>query len=334
MTRILRRITYLPERAELAEIPWPAGLAPRETATALAAGGSLPLADVLVITWTAAEAQTLADVLTPGAPWKSWTHYAKDFAAYETQLTSRSPAKEARRLGEFHMAAIGDHTVCCYHSQLHPATDGPTLPAAQLAAQIAGDTGAGLVITTGTAGGAGTDVVLGDLNVATAIHADCTTRLKGHPWSNEEWATTALTAGQQEMLGSGVLPALLAANAGRLPAEYAPRPPQAWYGHTVGTDLFAYWTANGEPFALSAYDPAIKTVEMDDFAIALGISTMDTPPRLSSVRNASDPPLATGSKANLKLAEEIYEKWGGLTTVSSAIGTWALIAGLVPATRF
>ncbi|MFY9926502.1 MAG: hypothetical protein WAK82_00715 [Streptosporangiaceae bacterium] len=190
------------------------------------------------------------------------------------------------------------------------------------------ETRAKLVISTGTAGGAGMDVVLGDFCVATAVHADCSTRLAGHPWSQEEWATTVLSGEQQEMLGSNVLPALLAANAGQLPKEYAPRAPQAWYGHTVSTDQFAYWTEDDEPFHLSAYDPLIKMVEMDDFAVMFGVLGMTGAPMVASVRNASDPPLATGSAANLKLAEEIYEKWGALTTVSSAIGCWALIAGL------
>ena len=198
-----------------------------------------------------------------------------------------------------------------------------------MAAQIATDTGAKLVITTGTAGGAGEGTVLGDINIATAVHADFTRRLAGHPWSQEEWATTALSGEQQEMLGPSVLPALLAANAGQLPKEYAPRAPQAWYGHTVSCDFFAF-ADETDHYGLLAYDPEIRDVEMDDAAIALGVLGMDQPPMLAVSRNASDPVMSNASRADAELAEEIYEKWGYTTTIGSAIGCWALIAGLTP----
>jgi nucleoside phosphorylase len=327
MTKVLNRITFVPRAAALSPIPWPEGLAPRAAQTALGDAGSLPAADVLVITWTAAEAMALADVLTPGVASAAWTHYVKGFAAYEDQLTSRSPAREAKRLGEFHMAAIAGLTVCCFHSQLHPATDGPSLPAAAMAAQIAGDTGARLVITTGTAGAVGAGTVLGDANVATAIRSDCTTRLAGHPWSQELWATTALSDGQQKMLAAGVLTPLFAANSGQLPKEYAPRAPEVTYGHTCGTDFFCIGTAD-DHYGLLKLDAATDVVEMDDFAIAFGLLASAGAPMLASVRNCSDPVMASASAEQLKLAEQLYESYGFATTASSAICCWALIAGL------
>lgn len=324
---VLSRIAYEPGHTELREIPWPYGLEPSEAATALNWDGTLPQADAVVMTWTAAEAKALADVLTPGAPSSGWTHYSKGWAKYVPQLTDNSPARDAGRLGEFHMCSIAGLSVLCFHSQLHPATDGPTLPTAQLAKQIATETGARLFVTTGTAGAANKGNVLGDVTVASAVHSWYTKGLKGHPWSEETWATAALNAKQQELLGPSVLPGLLAANAHQLPAAYAPRPPQAWYGHIVSTDWFAFGSDN-DACGLTAYDPAVNEVEMDDAAVALGLSGMTSPPAFAAVRNSSDPMLPDGTPASLKLAETIYRRWGYVTTVSSAIASWALVAGL------
>jgi hypothetical protein len=49
----------------------------------------------VVVTWTVAEAQALADVLTPGMPSTSWKPYAHRWTSYEGQLKGRSPAREA-----------------------------------------------------------------------------------------------------------------------------------------------------------------------------------------------------------------------------------------------
>lgn len=326
---ILDRITYEPtaEAAKLSPIPWPAGLKPEPQQTALTKDGTLPACQILIVTWTAAEAMALADVLTPGVPSSDWLHYARDFAAYEPQLTTRSPAKEARRLGEFHLTDIGGVKVGCYHSQLHPATDGPTLPTAQMAAQIAGDTGATLVITTGTAGGVGDGVTLGDVNIGITSSSLFSTRLKGKPWSKETWQTTPLTAAQKVKLAPDVLNPLFAANAGRLPKEWAPRAPQVWYGDGVSTDFFAVGDLT-DHYGLLAYRRDCRAVDMDDAAICFGLSQMKDAPGMAVIRNASDPTMPGATAADLKLAKQIYKQYGFVTTAFSAIACWAIIAGL------
>jgi nucleoside phosphorylase len=321
---ICDRITFRPPGAKLAPIPWPAGLAPEPLRFTLSADGSLPPADVLVITWTQAEGMALADVLTPGHGSATWTAYVKNFGMYVHMLTGRSPARESQRLGSASYTRIAGKTVCCLKSELHPATDGIELPTAAMVSQVLADTGAGLVITTGTAGGAGGETVLGDVNVATGIHADFTTKLKGRTWSQQMWGTAILADKQREILGGAVLPELFAANGGHLPPDYAPRPPVAWFGHVVSTDFFAYDTTD-DHYGLRAYDPEIRAVEMDDAAVAVGA---DGRVPVLSVRNASDPVMPDASEASSKEAASIYQRFGYFTTANSAICVWALIAGM------
>jgi nucleoside phosphorylase len=320
----LDRIAFAPEHPQLTPIPWPEGFAPEPQPTALSSRGGIPVCDVLVITWTAAEAMALADVLTPGVQSTDWTPYSHRWDAYEPQLTSRSPARSEGRLGSFHMTRIGTLDVCCFKSELHPATDADTLPAAQLAAQLAAESDAGLVITTGTAGGAGAGTLLGDVNVATAIHADFTTRLAHQPWSSREWATSPVSAAQSVFLGHAA--ELFAVNSHQLPK--APRQPEIVSGHVVSTDMFAF-ASRDDHFGLYAYDPQIRAVEMDDAAIAVGITSLSGAPlNLMSVRNASDPVMPNGSSADARQAQEIYRRYGYWTSINSAITCWALIAGL------
>jgi nucleoside phosphorylase len=326
LSAVLSRIAYKPagSDAELSPIPWPAGLEPVAQPSIVEPDGSLPQAECLIVTFTAAEAMALADVLTPKIPHAKWPFYSKGFASYEADLTSRSPAKEVRRLGEFCVTVIGGVRVACFHSQLHPATDGVQLPLSRLIQQLVADTGATQIITTGTAGG-GPGTILGDVVNATAIHADCTTRLKGQPWSNEEWATTTPSPAQAVKLGE--LAPLLAANAHRLPAEYTTRALEVQTGHCVSLDFFGFYSLD-DHYGLLKYDSQLRCEEMDDFAVALGVSKIDNPPALFSLRCASDPPMKDGSEASMKLAEQIYQRYGYTAALGSVIACWALVAGL------
>lgn len=318
-TDVHERIAFAPAPKHLAPIPWPKGLAPTPAST-IEPDGVLPAADALVITWTAAEAMALADVLTPGIHSTDWVPYKNNWATFEKHLTGRSPARESKRLGSFHMTRIGNMDVCCFKSELHPATDDATVPTALLAAQIANETGARLIITTGTAGGAGDDILLGDVNVATAVHADFTRKLSKLSWAHEKWPLRGLSVSQTHLLS--ILNPLFAANY-HLPG--AAHPPSIWQGDVVSTDFFAYDTED-DHFGLRKYDPLIRAVEMDDAAVAYGIGQDKT--MFCSVRNASDPVMPDASKASAKQAAQIYRQYGYWTTVNSAIATWALIAGM------
>ena len=70
--RAFERITYSAPHESPAPIPWPDGLAPVGVPYGRAADEPLPSADVVVVTWTVAEGEALADVLTPGMPRTGW----------------------------------------------------------------------------------------------------------------------------------------------------------------------------------------------------------------------------------------------------------------------
>ena len=158
-----------------APIPWPVGEAPAPVAAAAPeAGAPLPRCDVLVVTWTVEEAKSLADTLTPGFPSKgAWWPYIHLFANYRPLIRNGAPALKSNRLGSWFPTSIAGKKVICFKSELHMSQDGVKLPVAKLWAQLIEETGAKLIITTGTAGGIGADVVLGDVVVASSVRFDC-----------------------------------------------------------------------------------------------------------------------------------------------------------------
>ncbi|WP_066778306.1 hypothetical protein [Sphingomonas sp. CCH5-D11] len=145
-------------------LPWPAGLAPEPQPWGpgeMPAGDDpLPRADVLVVTWTVAEHEALADVLTPGFPRNSWARYTRRFADhYVPQIRAGAPAHKARRLGSYFRTRIDSRSLLCFKSELHLNQDGiatgegrATLPVKDLFRQMIEEVQPELVITVGTAG--------------------------------------------------------------------------------------------------------------------------------------------------------------------------------------
>ena len=114
------------------DIDWPTGKepVPFELPVEPDPTDPLPRADVLVITWTAAEMLALADVLTPGVnPRTRWYRYARHFEEYLPEIRSGAPARAVRRLGSYHPTRIGSKTVLCVKSELHLNQDGVTMGA-------------------------------------------------------------------------------------------------------------------------------------------------------------------------------------------------------------
>lgn len=314
-------------------IPWPAGLAPTPITgePAPKQAHPLPKVDVVVVTWTVAEAKALADVLTPGIPSTSWTPYRHQWASYVPKIRKGAPALQAKALGAYQLTQIGSKQVLCFKSELHLSQDGPQLPIRDPWKQIITETGAGLVITTGTAGGIGADTALGDVIVSKTVRFDCTRTFKNQPFAQSAY-TDRRRGGSRSSHLKLAEQTLLQVNASQLPAgsrqpririHSARRPAEV-----LTTDFFAFDDAENS-YGLRTYDPAARAVEMGDAVLGLVATTdLESPPAWVCVRNASDPQMPQGATLSdeAKQAAQIYEHYGYLTTVGSAITCWALIA--------
>jgi nucleoside phosphorylase len=326
-------------------IPWPADPgAPKwlPLEPAPQPQDALPVADVLVVTYTVAEGEALADVLTPGHAAADWTAYKNNWANLKPMLGKGAPALREGCAARWALCQIGDQsteigntTVVLVKSNFHPSTDGPRLPMAGLWAQMIEQVRPRLVLTTGTAGGVGADTLLGDVIVTSKLRWDCTTKFKSQKWAQ----ATHTSDGGQRLLSDfdvqrylGVCEkSLLKANAAKLPT--AIRTPLVIDSidtdvETITTDFFAFDDA-ADHYGLRAYEPTARAVEMDDAALGLVCSSMEAPPPWLSVRNASDPQMnGPNVRAEDKQAAAIYRKYGYWTTVNSAITCWAIIAGM------
>ncbi|GJM15552.1 MAG: hypothetical protein DHS20C13_08790 [Thermodesulfobacteriota bacterium] len=169
------------------DLDYPSGLAPIPEPIEPRPGTSnpLPQADVLVITWTVAELNGLADVLTPGFSRRRWYFYRRRFDDhYDNLIRNGAPAKKNRRLGSWFKTKIGNLSVICYKSELHLNQDGinldgegpdaqpansktgfATLPVKDMFEQLIKDVKPKLVITTGTSGATFIEHDLGDVVV-------------------------------------------------------------------------------------------------------------------------------------------------------------------------
>ncbi len=145
-------------------LPWPAGQAPQPQpwpdGEEPDPGDPLPRADVLVITWTVAEHEALADVLTPGFGRNTWSRYTRRFDThYRPLIRNGAPALRAGRLGSYFRTRIEGRLLVVFKSELHLNQDGrrtgdgtATLPVKDMFHQLIEEVQPELVITVGTAG--------------------------------------------------------------------------------------------------------------------------------------------------------------------------------------
>ena len=272
-------------------IPWPAGEGPmpKPLASKPSPSDPLPQADYVVVTWTVEEAKALADTLTPGYPSKTaWYYYAHNFASeFMPIIRKGAPSLESKRLGSYFLTTIAGKRVLCMKSELHLSQDGPKMPIAKLWAQIIAEAQPKLIITTGTAGGIGAKVVLGDVLSGQSVRFDCLKSFKSAPFHNSIYACSKLA-----YKSTAVAQKLFLANTSHLPAST--RAPQIFaksasampVPDVVTTDFFA--------FDDSANDYGLQglggTVEMGDAVLGLVISQLKTgAPNWAAIRNASDP---------------------------------------------
>ena len=291
--------------------------------------------DAVVVTWTAAEAAALAALLTPNYLPSRWYDYRHGIASYIPLVTgSRAPfndkSKEMARyyhsLGLYFPCRIGSARVLLFKSGLHLDYDGPAVPVRKLMVELATTIKPKLFITTGTGGGIGSDVALGDVIIASRARFDCVTQFKNEPWRNNSYATSQLPSGAL----AAITPDLTKVNAARI--EGARAVPKIWSAADdtiVTTDFFGFDDST-DHYHLQGSGAC--ACDMGDAMVgdAMGGEVMGDIPGIKwyAIRNASDPQIPNPSndiEAAKKQAGEIYAKYGAFTTAASVIATWAVI---------
>ena len=242
-------------------VQFPPGLSPtlNPPATPPDPSAPLPKSDVVVVTWTVAEADTLARLLTPGVDISQWFEYTSNLAHYLPLVTgakapfnNRKSPRYYHSLGIYYPIKLVGKKVLCIKSGLHLDHDTGRPPPADLPMldwwkQIITETGAEFIITTGTGGAVGSNVLLGDVVIAAQTVFDCTTQFAAEPFHNSSYPTSALPAQFAAPAAT-----LLKDNADRvaqsnqpshpdkLPAFYYPGGAQIPNPKIVTTDVFAF----------------------------------------------------------------------------------------------
>jgi hypothetical protein len=314
------------------DIPWPKGLDPKTGPKPSGTGsGPLPRADVLVVTWTVDEGHALSRVLTPGKDsHNDYLSYTHNFSTISAKMSKGCPALQAKRLGAYWTTTIGGKKAVIFKSDSHLSQDtkkvprgDATLPNYDVWKQIIGEVQPKLVITTGTGGGIGAQLEVGDVIVSPIVRFDCTKWLKSAPFHDSIYDSVApktkLFAKAEELFG---------ANAGQLPKDNT-RPPKIVQSSDPGssvvtTDFFGFDTSDNH-FGLQGLG---DLSEMGDAVLGMIAKQMEPARRWIAVRNVSDPQIkAEGTlKEQATLAAQIYKGFGRWSTVCSAIVCWALIA--------
>ena len=319
-------------------IPWPSTRAPRpmKPNPVPAPSAPLPQADVLVVTWTSGEARTMGQLFA-GQELEDWIEYKHNVAAFVPKVTgSKAPFNDSgpynkryyQTLGLYCMVSIGNVSVVCVKSGLHPAYDGPAVPMKDLWQQMISEVQPKLVVTTGTGGGIGSDVKLGDVIIANHVRFSCTGQFKDEPWANAAFPCSKINEPKMRSL---VTPALLQPNSqklksGRLPMMVYPSVPNSI---VVTTDTFAFDDST-DHYHLQGLGTCC---DMGDAVLGLAMTDSSwtssrAMPAWVAIRNASDPQIPNSSgdiKTASEEAEKIYSAYQEVTTAGSLVATWAAI---------
>lgn len=341
------------------KLPFPDGLepTPRALDPEPATDAKLPAADVVVITWTVDEVAGLAHVFTPGQSADRWYRYDRDYASYADRIRPHSPAANSKRLGSYFPVDVGATSVLCMKSELHLNQDGvktgdgtATLPVKDFFKQIIAEAQPKVVLTVGTAGGVFADFQLGDVVVTRAAKFRLQNEFRNEKFNHQAYQSdwkipTGQLAKAQELMHT------LAGDLREPPFG----PPSKAYDYDgpliqgptnepdikldgrdmpefhpiLTTDYFEYGTSTNR------LDKEGAAVEMGDAALGLACSELDHPPHWAVVRNTSDPVINGDLPAKdyhlnqqTMWAVGYYTAYGRYTSLSGALATWGIIAGL------
>ncbi len=333
-------------------VPFPAHLAPTLDLPATTPNPSdpLPHADVLIVTWTTAEAETLATLLTPGMPFNNWYQYKSNLDHYIPLVTgnkapfnSHSSARFFHSLGMYCPIKLAGKKVICLKSGLHldhdtfnPGQPAPEqLPMLDLWKQMIAETKADFIVTTGTGGAIGANVLLGDVIVAAETVFDCTKQFATKPFRKSAYPTSPLPKSF-----APPATAMLKKNADKVAPSGNPKHPNGlpvifYTGSAIAnpkivtTDTFGFDNTTNTD-GLQALGNAC---DMGDASLGLVITGMGQgAPAWAAIRNASDPQidgtLPPSEQSNL--AFQIYTKYGGVTSAASVLATWQLVCSRYP----
>jgi hypothetical protein len=363
----------------LAPVAWPPNLAPKTAAfgnfspgekiTGPAPSGVI---DVLIILYTDPETSALLDVFTGKSGWtettqKTWYPYAHNFDQFKNSIQGLND-NDSLRAGIFgHLASltVGETRVALYKTELHPKTNGPSLPFIPVIAQLIGELQPKLVISTGTAGGIGSSVNCGDVIITNAARLHCQQTYPLFPNLN------ALSKNSTQLKNTVAVNNTYVKQAAADFTKLSMPGLSQCYNEIKGRPGYSFLRANAQAPAiyLAGVNPVPGPEPMDivsaDYLTvddnhdseglqALGIMN-DTDdafafyairtlpagkqPKWLSVRNASEPqvnvpPFPAGTSPTqvidkLKgLAGGIYGVYQYCTTINSAFACWGIVAGM------
>jgi nucleoside phosphorylase len=233
---------------------------------------------------------------------------------------------ELGHLGTFWRTTISGKSVVVFKSDSHLSQDGPDAPNVQVWQQIIDQVKPSLVLTTGTGGGIGNELEVGDVIVSPVVHFDCIRKFKAKFGSQPPFFSSAPNS---KYLATAKT--LFKANQDQLPKDNtrAPKiikvPSKDVAASVVTTDFFGFDTSSNYYKLKGLGD----LCEMGDAVLGYVCSQMTAPPRWLAVRNVSDPQIKSAGltiKQQSNLAGQIYKGYGRWSTVCSAIACWALIA--------
>jgi nucleoside phosphorylase len=345
------------------QVPFPDGLAPEPKPIDPAPDRNAPLppADVVVVTWTVAELNALADVLTPGHPrthWYRYTHHYDD--KFLPLIRDDAPARKAQRMASWFPTKIGGKTVLCMKSELHLNQDGiatgdgtATLPVKDLFRQIIDEAKPSLILTVGTSGGVKHEHDLGDVVVTRGAKFRLADEFAKEPFAGKvytsDWKIPTKHFADAEKLMARHADELKEPEFGPPTKRYGfdgpplkSDPPNAPSIHLDdGTDMPEFHpilTTDFFEFGTSANNLWSEgcAVEMGDAVLGLVADELgDAAPNWAIVRNLSDPMIngdlpTKPRKLDMQAhwAVWYYEAYGYWTSVMGALATWAIIAGL------
>lgn len=317
----------------------------------------LPKADVVVITWTADEADALARVFTPKVSREHWHSYSREFDSYLAEIRNGAPARGRKRLASFLPVTIGGLSVLVMKSELHMNQDGirekgkeTTLPVKRFFKQVIDEVEPSHFLSIGTAGAVFEEFGLGDAVVTRAAKFKCAEEFKEAPFNGKsfksDWKipTTYLDHAGEQM--QQVAPELAEPPIGPPTKGYKwDGPPLAPPSRTPkirldGKDMPEFWpilTTDYFEYGTSAnrLDKLGAAVEMGDAVLGLACEELDSPPKWGIVRNMSDPVINGDLPAKeFRLNEQTtwavgyYSAYGLYTSICGALATWGIVAGL------